>query len=333
MTSRDVVHKAIRFQTPPRLPYSLTKDYGSDIARVNMQPSVDARPGSGPDEWGAIWYNVGVSRLGEVIEWPIKDWTDFASLKIPDVTEPRRWQHLSQVREKAPDKFLIGTGIAIYERAHFLRGLENLWVDTIENPEQLGRLLDVLVEMNLYAIDKYAAAGMDGFMFCDDWGLQNRLMISPHTWRHIWKPRYQRIYQAAREAGLCTLLHSCGYIVDILDDLIEIGLDVIQMDQQENMGLRNLADRFAGRITFWCPVDIQKTMRYGTPDDIRNYCRKLAAMLGTPQGGFIAQWYADPEGAGHSPEAVTVMCEEFVRISEEIAHQGEQWWERNAHLR
>jgi uroporphyrinogen decarboxylase len=330
MTGRDVVCKAIRFQTPPRLPYNLKEGYGSDIAHVNMHPSVDVRPPEGRDEWGAVWHNIGISRMGEVIDPPLKDWADFATLKIPDVTEPRRWQHLSNMRDTVKDKFLIGTGIALYERAHFLRGLENLWMDILDQPEQLGRLLDILVEMNLYAIEKYAQLGIDGFMFCDDWGLQNRLMISPQAWRQIWKPRYQRVYQAAHQAGLYTLLHSCGYIVDILDDLVEIGLDVIQMDQQENMGLRNLADRFKGRITFWCPVDIQKTMRYGTGDDIRKYCRSLVAMLGKPEGGFIAQWYADPVGAGHSPEAVDTMCEEFVRISEEITKEGAQWWENQA---
>jgi len=102
--------------------------------------------------------------------------------------------------------------------------------------------------------------------------------------------------------------------VDILDDLIEIGLDVIQMDQQENMGLELLGERFGGRITFYCPVDIQNTMVYGSLEDIRFYCRKMVKLLGSPNGGFIPKWYSDPVGAGHRQEAIDAMCEEFLRI-------------------
>lgn len=151
---------------------------------------------------------------------------------------------------------------------HFIRGLENTWADIYENPYELGMLIDLLVDMNLYAIERYASAEVDGFMFCDDWGLQSALMISPKSWKEIWKPRYAKIYQAAHNAGMLTFLHSCGYIVEILDDFIEIGLDVVQMDQQENMGLELLGKRFGGRISFWCPVDIQSTMVHGTLEEI-----------------------------------------------------------------
>ena len=142
-------------------------------------------------------------------------------------------------------------------------------------------------------------------------------MISPESWRTIWKPRYARVYQAAHAAKLLTFLHSCGNIVDILDDLIEIGLDVIQMDQQENMGLDLLGRRFGGRITFWCPVDIQNTMVRGSLEEIRAYCRKMVLALGRPHGGFIAKWYGDPAGAGHRQEAIAAMSEEFFRLSRE----------------
>lgn len=315
MTSKERVTRAVRFKAPDRFPMKLPEPYGSDFAGVGMHPSPDARPSRGPDEWGAVWANAGVSRLGEVKEFPLKSWDDLATLHIPDIRDPKRWTHLDGARDKAGDKFLLGSGISIYERVHFIRGLENTWADIHEAPDQLRELLGILVDMNLLAIERYAQAGVDGLFFCDDWGLQDRLMISPTSWRALWKPAYRRIYEAAHAAGMLTFLHSCGYIVDILDDLIEIGLDVIQMDQQENMGLENLGSRFGGRITFYCPVDIQQTMQYGTLDQIRAYCRRLVTELGRPTGGFIATWYADPVSAGHRPEAVETMCEEFVRLA------------------
>jgi len=319
MKSKEVVVRAIRFQGTDRLPYDFPDPYGTDFASVGMSPSPDNRPSSGVDEWGAVWENIGVCSLGEVKRFPLLDWADFDRLPIPDIREPRRWESLKGARERAGDKFLLANGISIYERVHFIRGLQNAWMDIYDAPDRLGQLIDILVEMNLYAIERFAEAGADGYIFCDDWGLQTGLMIAPEAWRAIWKPRYARIYRAAHEAGLLTFLHSCGNIVDILDDLIEIGLDVVHMDQQENMGLALLGERFGGRITFFSPVDIQNTMVNGSLDEIRAYCRDMVRLLGRPEGGFIPRWYSDPVGAGHRREAIDAMCEAFLRLSEEKA--------------
>jgi len=318
MTPRELVARTIRFECPERMPYHLPERYGTDFSFVDMKPSPDERPrnkGTSTDEWGAVWENIGVCNLGEVKDHPLKNWRDFDRLHIPDITEPARWLDVKGARERAGERFLIGYGISLYERVHFVRGLENTWADIRHASEELCRLIDILVEMNLFAIEKYAQADFDGLIFCDDWGLQNRLMISPEDWRRIWKPRYERVYKHAHAHGLFTFLHSCGYIVEILDDFIKVGLDVIHMDQQENMGLELLGERFGGRITFFSPADIQTLMAHGTPDEIRAYCRKMVKTLGRAEGGFIPRWYEDPAGAGHRPEALDAMCQEFVRLS------------------
>lgn len=319
MTPREIVERTIRFEGPERLPRDFPPRYGSDFAGMGMFPHPDARPfgGVGTDSWGSVWENAGVSDVGEVKEFPLTDWSDWDRLTIPDARDPRRFEYLAQSREQAGDRFILAHGVSLYERVHFVRGLENTWIDIYESPRELGQLIDVLVDMNLVAIEKYAAAGAHGLFWCDDWGLQDRLMINPDKWREIWKPRYAQVYEAAHRAGLLNFLHSCGHIVAILDDLIEIGLDVIQMDQQENMGLELLGERFGGRLTFYSPVDIQQTMVKGTLDEIRAYCRRMVDLLGRPNGGFIPSWYSDPKGAGHRPEAIDAMCEEFLRISEE----------------
>ena len=326
MNSRDVVTRTIRFQGSDRLPFDFPDPYGSDFAWVGMRPSPDDRPRNGGyDEWGALWETFGFSQLGEVKEYPLKDWADFDKLVIPDIHAAYRWEGLEDSCRNAGDRFILASGISIYERVHFIRGLENTWIDIHQEPQKLGELIDILVEMNLAAIQRYADAGANGFIFCDDWGLQNRLMISPKAWREIWKPRYARIFQAVHDAGLLTFLHSCGYIIDILEDLIEIGLDVVHMDQQENMGLTLLGDRFGGRLTFFAPVDIQQTLARGNPNEIRAYAQRMLDKLGTPGkdgyrfgGGFIPRWYSDPAGAGHSPQAVEAMCESFRELGAQI---------------
>jgi uroporphyrinogen decarboxylase len=203
---------------------------------------------------------------------------------------------------------------------HFLRGLENTWMDIYDEPEKLGALIDLLADMDIALIEKYAENGVDAIFMCDDWGLQDRLMIRPESWYELWQPRYARVFGAAHARGLKAFLHSCGYILDILPGLIDAGLDVIQMDQQMNMGLDKLS-RFRGRLTFFCPVDIQAVMPRNDLKEIRRYCHRLAEAFAAREGGFIADWYADPAAVGHSREAVDAMCDEFGRISRELYGQ------------
>ena len=316
MTSKEIVRNTIRFKGASRLPYDFPAQFGydSDFFWCGMEPNVDGRLTKGVDEWGCVWDNVGICQLGEVKEFPIKNWADFDWKTAPKLEAKNRFDHMKNISSEAGDKYILGFGVSIYERVHFLRGLENAWTDIYAEPENLCKILDVLVDLNLQTIEKYAEFGVDGYIFCDDWGLQNSLMISPEKWREFWKPRYKKIYDAAHAHNMDTFLHSCGYIVDILDDLIEVGLDVIHMDQQENMGLELLCERFGGKITFFAPVDIQKTMASADVDAIRTYCHEMNRLLATEKGGFIPRWYSDPVGAGHTEEAVRAMCDEFLKI-------------------
>jgi len=315
MTSRDIVRNTIRFKGAPRLPHEFPEQLGykSDVYRCGMEPSLDTRLREGVDEWGSVWRNVGNSALGEVRDFPIKNWSDFTEDMIPDINAHDRFAHLTNLREKVGEKYIIGNGISLYERVHFLRGLENTWLDIYEEPENLCKLLDILVDMNLEAIKRYAELGCDGYLFCDDWGLQNTLMINPEKWREFWKPRYKKIYAAAHSYDMDTFLHSCGYITDILDDLIEVGLDVIHMDQQENMGLENLSARFKGRITFFSTADIQTILPSNDIGKITAYCKDMKRLLATDKGGFMPCWYSDPVGVGHTKEAICAMCDAFLR--------------------
>ena len=143
-------------------------------------------------------------------------------------------------------------------------------------------------------------------------------MVSPDVFREHFKPRYARVYRLARELGMNTFLHSCGHIAELLEDFIQADLQVIQMDQQENMGVEELARRFGGRLCFWCPVDIQHAMVEGTPGDVAAYARRLIDEFGRFRGGFIAKWYSSFEAVGHSWENIEAMSEAFVEHGVEV---------------
>jgi hypothetical protein len=316
MTRKEVVRRTLRFQTPERYAHEFPEAFGGDdIVRAYTHPSPDGRPRQGTDAWGCVWECLGDTNLGEVKVSPLKDWKDFDKLPRPDISREDMWDPVRKIVESAGDKYVMGAVSSIFERFHFVRGFNNALCDVLDEKENVRMFIDLLVDINIKLIESYAKLGVDGIISPDDWGLQDRLMINPVVWRELWKPGYKRMYDAAHQHGMDAWLHSCGYIIDILGDLVEVGLDVIEMHQQENMGLKNLGDKFRGKVTFLAPVDIQSVMPYASPDEIRAYCHEMAKHLGTKKGGFIPQWYADPVGAGHTMENVGIMCEEFTKIS------------------
>ena len=101
-------------------------------------------------------------------------------------------------------------------------------------------------------IIRYAEAGVDGIMFCEDWGTQIGLMIHPRTWRKVFKPGFARLCQTAHDRQLHVLMHSCGKITDIIPDLVEVGINALQFDQPTLHGVDTLAE-FHGQMTFLVP--------------------------------------------------------------------------------
>jgi uroporphyrinogen-III decarboxylase len=109
-----------------------------------------------------------------------------------------------------------------------------------------------------------------------------------------------------------TFMHSCGNILEIIPDMIEIGLDVLQLDQQDNMGIDALSRVGQGKLCFFCPVDIQTILI--KPDnraEIERRVKELITRLGTTEGGFIAKTYPQPDAIRIPPYNIKMMCESF----------------------
>jgi hypothetical protein len=126
-----------------------------------------------------------------------------------------------------------------------------------------------------------------GFSFGDDWGTQKGLFIAPSLWREVFKPRYARQFELAHRLGKKVWFHSCGNILDILDDLIEIGADVLELLQPDIFGVEPLGQRFGGKVCFCCSVDHQRRAISGTQQEIMDYARHLHTHLGCFSGGLI----------------------------------------------
>ena len=282
----------------------LKKEYSSDIITVEginykEKAKTEGDPyavGRYVDEWGCIFENVHKGIIGEVKE-PIvleddEDWEDLSRIHIPeemltfDIDEVNAWcaEH--------KDKFIkAGCCPRPFEQLQFIRGTENFYMDLIMKPDNMMDFIEKMHDFYCRLLEKWCQTDVDAIMFMDDWGAQRSLLINPELWREIFKPLYSDYIKIAKKYGKKTMMHSDGYILDIIPDLIEIGLDILNC-QVFCMGLDNLK-QFRGKITFWGELDRQHLLPEGTTEDIVNAVNLLKDTL-FENGGFILQMEAGP---------------------------------------
>jgi uroporphyrinogen-III decarboxylase len=200
----------------------------------------------------------------------------------------------------------------VFNVARNIRHLEQYLCDLTIERENIHRLHALVRTEILKCVDRLAEAGADGVFLCEDWGTQERLMISPAMWREIFKPEFRILAERVHEHGMFLFMHSCGKITDIIEDLIECGVDCLQFDQPRLHGIETLGTRFGGRVTFWCPVDIQRTLQTRDARLIREDARLMVEKLGGFGGGFIAGYYGNNEAIGITPEIQDIACRAFV---------------------
>lgn len=288
---------------PEQVAY-LKKEYPSDIITVEgINYKEIAKTEGDPysvgryvDEWGCIFENVHKGIIGEVKE-PIvleddEDWEDISRIHIPeemlsfDIDEVNVWC------KEHKDKFIkAGCCPRPFEQLQFIRGTENFYMDLIMRPDNMMEFIEKMHDFYCRLLEKWCQTDVDAIMFMDDWGAQRSLLINPELWREIFKPLYSDYIQIAKKYGKKTMMHSDGYILDIIPDLIEIGLDILNC-QVFCMGLENL-EKFRGKITFWGKLDRQHLLPEGTKDDIVHAVKILKDTL-FENGGFILQMEAGP---------------------------------------
>ena len=244
------------------------------------------------DEWGARWAHAADGVGAIQVEHPLKDWArlDEYLARMPDPDGPGRLDEAE--RQMAPHRgrrYCIGMQtLGILELLRTIRGMEEVFMDFHTQEADVCRLMDALEAFLTRVLRNWARVGADAVMLGDDWGMQTGLQISPTMWRSLFKERYRRMFAAAHDAGLSLHFHSCGRVIDIIEDLIEVGVDVLDPVQPGAMDVAELARRFGGRISWSGAVDIQGTMVFGTPEDVRSEIHRLIDTLGTPFGnGFI----------------------------------------------
>lgn len=246
------------------------------------------------DSFGCVWTTSEDGITGTVTGHPLADWNAYASWQRPnaDTTDglyPMDWEtRLNEMRSSHKKGEIVSAGLRhghTFLQLCDIRGYENLLFDMMDEEPMLDRLISDVEQFNLSIVQKCIAAGADIFYYPEDLGMQNGPMLSPDQFRKYIKPSYQRLMKPARDAGVLVHMHSDGDIRTLVDDIIDGGVDCINLQDLVN-GIGWIADRFTGKTCVDLDIDRQKITPYGTPSDIDALIQEEVRAIGTKQGGL-----------------------------------------------
>jgi hypothetical protein len=320
MTSREIVRRTLEFDCPERVARSFSpSDFVGGGAEIPNPDAPWKKVGEHSwrriDDWGNEWGRVDDNSMGEIVKGALQNLDKVDELALPDFDNPAYYVNAKTEFEAHPDMWHIGSISGFpFSIARKLRRMEQYLVDLLLEREKIGRLHDRIVEVLKIQIGRLKEAGADSIMFCEDWGTQEQLLINPELWRQEYKPRFRTLCNHAHERGLKMFMHSCGKVTEIIPDLIASGIDLLQFDQPALHGIDTLKEmQRLGHITFWCPVDIQKTLQTKDEDAIRSQANELLEKLWQGRGGFIAGFYTDNASIGLEPKWQQIASDEFLK--------------------
>lgn len=337
MTSRELVKSTMEFRNfyhraPRDLWYldwatiyhkdeldAIRKTYPSDYTGVHtiladrstVETGHPTEIGTYVDPWGCEFINVQRGVIGEVKNPPITDddWEDLSKVVFPEYWLTFDVDQVNAACAKTDKWIQAGACPRPFEQLQFLRGTVNLYMDLMDPPQGFLDFLEKMHDFYCRLMRKWALTDVDSLQMMDDWGSQKSLLISPALWRKYFRPMYQDYIDIAHNAGKKICMHSDGYTLDILPDLIEMGLDSFNT-QIFCMGIDKLKP-YKGKITFWGEICRQNLLPYGTVEDIENAVTSVFDAL-WDNGGCIAQCEF---GAGAKPENVEAVFRTWDRLT------------------
>ena len=298
-----IMNKAFRLA---RLDEAVMARLGSDTRPLTVRGPLGwtpppAEPGYFVDIWGITWrqafYGDGCY-YWELFGNPLRDATieDLESYPWPDPLDPGYTLGLAdevkQLYEGTDYAIMADGGFkSFWELAYMLRGLEQFLSDLVLDPEFVKALLEKLLELNIQGTGKFldiAGPYIQVLRAADDLATQRGPLMSPKTFRTLLKPYYKRYFDFVKSRTDAKIFyHSCGDVTAFIDDLAEIGVDVLNPVQVSALGdTAALKARFGDRMSFWGSIDTQHVLPNGTPEEVEAEVRQRIRDLG-PGGGLV----------------------------------------------
>lgn len=274
---------------PDFAPGSTQKQRQSSLPKYTVYGTEQPIAGKYIDEWGSIWEVREDGVLGEVRKPVLDDLGDLKNLNPP--WEFLESTDLSSIDEQCSntEKFVLsGITARPFERMQFIRGTENLYKDLIKHKDQAMELRNLVHSYHKAHIEMWLETDVDAIWLMDDWGGQDSLLIPPDIWREFYKPLYKEYCDMIHEAGKYVFFHSDGCIEEVLEDVVEVGIDALN-SQLFTMNLELVAEKLKGETTLWGEIDRQYLLPFGEPGEITVAVAKIRKFFDDCNGGLIAQ--------------------------------------------
>ena len=304
MTKRELVYSAIAHKATAAVPQAINltgegyKAYGEQL--LNDYPNPQVRSDL---KEGKITFEQAVSlTIGNNVLYTYCPWWTWYNLPdrftkcedtpedLPDTIASGSYEKFFESTEYIKANYDVYQVITIWgshwEKAYFARGIENFLYDLAGSPEWAQKLLDMIIRKNIVMLENVlpAACG-DAVLLGSDWGTQRDLIMSPRCFRTMLKPGEQREYDLVHHYGKQVFVHSCGCILKIMPDLVEMGVDVLNPVQPECMDLKFLKETYP-EITYYGGISTQKTLPYGTPAEVVKETEDTIELM-SRNGGYI----------------------------------------------
>jgi len=271
------------------------------------------------DSWGVLWKTDVNGLTGVAVEHPLDDWSKLKDWRPPDPMKdgkfgPVHWEKIRENVAAAKARGDLTSGGVdhgfILLRLADLRGFEALMLDFADRSPELRELIEIVDRYNRTVVDQYVDMGVDVMGLAEDLGAQTASLISPAMFREWCLPSYQRLTAPCREAGILALLHSDGYIMDLMDLFEEAGIDIVNPQDLCN-GIDDLARVCKGRFCVRLDVDRQRIVPFGTRREIRDLIEEEVGKLGSPRGGLELLCGVYPPTPPENVDALCCAMEEF----------------------
>lgn len=264
------------------------------------------------DSWG-VRKRVALDAVQPmVVENPLRDLARLAEYRAPEVT-PATYDALRQQIAASSHSRYVFAGISdLFGTMCNLHGEIDTLTDLADDPERLRPLADMVFGVSLRGAHLLRDTGVDGVWMGDDWGTQRALTIRPGLWRSFFKPYYRRLIEETHAGGMDFLFHSCGCIMDIVPDLMEIGVDALH-PQVAILPEARFLDLVRGRLCIIGDVDRQQVMPLLPPEGVRRATLTQWRKLADARGGLILRGEITPDVPRANAEAFLEACAEFQR--------------------
>jgi uroporphyrinogen decarboxylase len=252
------------------------------------------------DEFGIVWSMPDDQQLYmDISHHPLADATikDLADYPFPKGDDPTRFTGVREkalkLRNETPYAISTGIGGVVYEICWYMRGLEQWFIDMIENPEFCQALLDKTLKFWLDYFDGFLAEVgdlVDVVMIGDDLAGQSGPLFSPDFYRKVVKPRQKRLVRHIKSLTKAKIwYHTCGSCYEYIPELIDNGIDILNPVQigLPNMEPQKLKDMFGSQISLWGGgIDTQHVLPFAKPEEIKEHVRRNIEIFKSG-GGYI----------------------------------------------